>query len=165
MRDWLGLLPALAQWNRKELWNVVAVAWAAMLLAGALILEYGFSLAPCALCLTQRWFVLLAGLFVVAGLAHDPRLRSYPLLGALASVAGAYFSIRHLYLLTLPPDTLPGCGVDFDYVLQVFPAMDILRAMTQGTGDCAEQSPVIPALALLGFVGLATFTVMQYFRR
>lgn len=163
MDEWLRRhLPVVAQWNRKELWNLAAVAWTAMLLAVALVLEYGFGLAPCALCLTQRWFVVLAGLFVVAGLTHNPRLGIYPLLASVAAAAGAYFSIRHLYLLTLPADAVPGCGVDLDYLLQVFPLMDILRAMTEGTGECAEQSFVIPALALAGFAGLLALVVTYW---
>ena len=149
--------------TRKEAWNLAAVAWAAMLLSTALVLEHGFGLAPCALCLTQRAFVLLAGLFVTVGLAHNPRLGIYPLLATLAAVVGGYFSVRHLYLLTLPPDQVPGCGVDFDYLIDAFPLMDILRAMTEGTGECAEQSFVIPALALAGFAAMVAITI-NYWR-
>ncbi len=147
----------------KEAWNLAAVGWAAMLAGAALVLQYGFDLAPCALCLTQRAFVLLAGLIAVLGLAHNPRLGIYPLLATLAAVAGGYFSARHLYLLTLPAEQVPGCGVDFDYLIEVFPLMDILRAMTVGTGDCAEQAAWIPALALVGFVAMAAITV-NYWR-
>ena len=147
----------------KEAWNLAAVAWAALLLGTALVLEHGFGQAPCALCLTQRAFVLLAGLIAAVGLAHNPRLGIYPLSATLAAVVGGYFSVRHLYLLTLPPDQVPRCGVDFDYLIEVFPLMDILRAMTVGTGECAEQSFVIPALALAGFVAMAAITV-NYWR-
>ena len=147
----------------KEAWNLLAVAWAAMLAVTALVLEHGFGLAPCALCLTQRAFVLLAGLFAAAGLAHNPRLGIYPLLATLAATVGGYFSTRHLYLLTLPPDEVPTCGVDFDYLIEVFPLMDILRAMALGTGDCAEQSFVIPALALAGFAAMVAIT-LNYWR-
>lgn len=142
---------------------MAAVAWAALLVITALVLEYGFDQAPCALCLTQRVFVLLAGLIAAVGLAHNPRLGIYPCLATLAAVVGGFFSVRHLYLLTLPPDAVQGCGVDFDYMIEVFPLMDILRNMTFGTGECAEQSFVIPALALAGFVVMAALTV-NYWR-
>ena len=147
----------------KEAWNLLAVAWAALVAVAALVLEYGFGQAPCALCLTQRAFILLAGLLAAAGLVHSPRLGIYPLLATLAATVGGYFSVRHLYLLTLPPDEVPGCGVDFDYLIEVFPLMDILRAMAVGTGDCAEQSFVLPALALAGFVVMAAIT-LNYWR-
>ena len=152
---WLGI-------DAKRWWNLAAVAWAAMLLNTALVLEYGFGLAPCALCLTQRLFVVLAGLCAAAGLAHDSRLGIYPLLAILASVGGGYFAVRHLYLLTLPADEVPSCGVDFDYLIDVFPLMDVLRAMIVGTGDCAEQSAAIPALALAGFVGMAALAAAYW---
>lgn len=152
----------MENWDRKELWNLANVAWAAMLVGGALVLEHGFSLAPCALCLTQRLLAMLAGLIAVAGLMHNPRLGVYPLLTIAASVAGAYFAIRHLHLLTLPADQVPSCGVDFDYMLEVFPLVDVLRAMTSGTSDCAEQGATIPALALAGFAGLLALAVAQW---
>ena len=153
----------LGNWSSKEAWNLAAVAWAAMLLGTALVLEHGFGQAPCALCLTQRAFVLLAGLFVAVGLAHNTRLGIYPLLATLAAVLGGYFSVRHLYLLTLPPEQVPSCGVDFDYLVEAFPLMDILRAMTVGTGECAEQSFEIPALALAGFAAMVAITI-NYWR-
>lgn len=152
----------LADWNRKELWSVATVGLAAAMAGGAIVLEYGFGLAPCALCLTQRLLVILAGLFAVAGLAHGPRLGIYPLLTILAALAGGYFAIRHLYLLTLPADQVPSCGVDFDYLLEVAPLMDVLRAMTAGTADCAEQGATIPALALAGFAALIALAVAQW---
>ena len=151
-------------WQDKEIWNLAAVAWAAMLAAGALILEYGFHQAPCALCLNQRAWIMLAGLISATGFAHNPRLGIYPLLGLLASLAGGAFAIRHLYLITLPADQVPGCGVDLDYMIEVFPVLDILRHMTVGTGECAEQGFVIPALALAGFVGMIAL-IITYWRR
>ena len=151
--------------DTKRLLNLAAIAWAAMLVNAALVLELGFGLAPCALCMTQRLFVVLAGLCAAAGLVHNPRLGIYPLLTLLASLAGAYFAVRHLYLLTLPADAVPSCGVDLDYLIEVFPIMDVLRAMTVGTGDCAEQGAAIPALALVGFAGMAALTAAYWRER
>ena len=152
----------LDQWDRKEIWNLAAVAWAGMLVGGALVLELGFGQEPCALCVNQRWWAMLAGLLAVVGFAHNPRLGIYPLLVALAALAGGAFSVRHLYLLTLPPGSVPGCGVPLEYMIDVFPALDVLRHMTVGTGECAEQSFVIPAFALAGFVGLIALAVAYW---
>lgn len=152
-------------WNAKDLWNLAAVAWAALLGAGALVLEHGFGQLPCALCLNQRAWIMLAGLITAAGFAHNPRLGIYPLLAVAASLAGAAFSIRHLYLLTLPADQVPGCGVDFDYMIDVFPVFDVLRHMMVGTGECTEQGFAIPAAALVGFVGMIALTVTYWRRR
>ena len=152
-------------WNAKDLWNLAAVAWAALLAAGALVLEHGFGQLPCALCLNQRAWIMLAGLITAAGFAHNPRLGIYPLLAVAASLAGAAFSIRHLYLLTLPADQVPGCGVDLDYMIDVFPVFDVLRHMMVGTGECTEQGFAIPAAALVGFVGMIALTVTYWRRR
>lgn len=148
--------------DRKPWWSLATVGWCAGLLAGALVLEHGFGLAPCALCLNQRLWVVLAGVVAAAGFAHDPRRHVYPALTALAAVGGAVFSLRHLYLLTLPADAVPRCGVDFGYMLDVFPLADVLSAMLSGTGECADQSATIPALALAGFVGIVALAFLQW---
>lgn len=152
-------------WRGKELWNLAAIAWAAILAAGALVLEHGFGQLPCALCLNQRAWIMLAGLLAAAGFAHNPRLGIYPLLAVGASLAGGAFSIRHLYLLTLPADQVPDCPVDFDYMIDVYPVLEVLRHMTIGTGDCAEQSAAIPAAALVGFVGMVALTITYWRQR
>ena len=148
--------------DRKHWWSFATVAWAASLIGGALVLEHGFGLAPCALCLNQRLWVVLAGVVAAAGFAHDPRRRLYPLLTALAAVCGGAFSVRHLHLLTLPADAVPRCGVDFGYMLDAFPLADVLTAMLSGTGECADQSATIPALALAGFVGILALAFLQW---
>ena len=148
-------------WKATSWWSMGTVAWTACLLAGALVLEYGFGLAPCALCLNQRLWVVLAGVVATIGFAHNPRLRLYPLLTAGAAVGGAAFSVRHLHLLTLPADAVPRCGVDFGYMLDTFPIVEVLAAMLSGTGECADQSATIPALALAGFVGILALAFLQ----
>lgn len=145
-----------------EAWGLAGVAWAGLLAAAAIVLEYGFGQAPCALCLTQRLLVLLAGLTALLGFAHNPRLGVYPLAMAVAALAGGGFSIRHLYLLSPFAGEVSSCGVDFAYMVAAYPLMDILEKMTMGTGECADQSAAIPALALLGFVGLLALAVAHW---
>lgn len=148
--------------DRKAWWSLAIVGWTAGLLGGALVLEYGFGLAPCALCLNQRLWVVLAGVVAGVGFAHNPRLPVYPLLAALASLGGAFFAVRHLHLLTLPEGAVPRCGVDFGYMLDAFPLAEVLTAMLSGTGECADQSATVPALALLGFVGTLALAGLQW---
>ena len=143
-------------------WALAGVAWAGSLAAAAIVLEHGFGLAPCALCLTQRLFVLLAGLMALLGLAHNPRLGVYPLATALAALVGAGFAIRHLYLLSPYAGEVASCGVDVDYMIAAYPLMDILEKMTMGSGECADQSAAIPVLALLGLLGLLALAVAHW---
>ena len=151
-----------ADYDRKEWWSLAAVAWSAMLLGGALVLEHGFGLEPCALCLNQRFWVVLGGVCAVAGFAHNPGNRLYPALTTAAALGGAYFAGKHIRLLTLPADEVPRCGVEFSYMLDAFPVADVLRAMVVGTGECTDQAATVPILALAGFVGMIALSVMQW---
>jgi protein dithiol:quinone oxidoreductase len=144
------------------LWTL---ALAGFLLSGALVMEYALAMVPCPLCLMQRIWFLVAGLFVVAGLLHDPRWGIYPLLTAAAAAVGGGFAIRQLYLMMLPADRVPACGPDIDYMLEVFPMSQVLAAMVRGTGDCAAIDAFlgipVPVWALLGFVALITLAILQ----
>lgn len=137
----------------------------AFLLAGALVMEHAFKFDPCPLCLMQRLWFALAGLISVVGILHSPRWGIYPLLTLLAAVAGSGFSIRQLYLQSLPPDQVPSCGPDMSYMLENFPLSDVLAAMTRGTGDCAEVlwqfGLTIPGWALVGFIAIALTAGVQ----
>lgn len=144
-----------AAWPSAERAALAAVAAAAALVGGAGLLEYDLGMLPCALCLTQRLCALLAGVAALVGLAHGPQRRPYPVAVLALAAIGGYFSLRHLYLLWLPPGEVAKCGVDFDYLLAAFPLADVLQAMLAGTGECAEQSAVLPSLALAGFLALA----------
>lgn len=151
----------LRHWPQDEAAALAATATAAGMAGGAVLLEYEFGLVPCALCLSQRLCAMLAGLIAVAGLAHGPRLAAYPWALLAAAGAGGYFALRHLYLLWLPPGEVASCGVDFDYFLRgAFPLADKLKAMLAGTGECGEQSAVLPGLALAGFAGLGILAVL-----
>ena len=136
------------------------------LLFGALVMEHFFALVPCPLCLMQRIWFFAAGLFAFIGLLHNPRWGIYPVLSIASAVTGAGFSIRQLYLQSLPADQVPACGPDITYMIDAFPLKDLLAAMTRGTGDCAAVSwqflgLSIPAWALLGFAAIVVLGIAQ----
>lgn len=137
-------------------WTLAAIG---ALLFGAQLMEHAFGLVPCPLCLMQRVWFMVAGLCVVAGLLHDPRWGIYPLLSIVSALVGAGFSIRQLYLQSLPADQVPACGPDINYMFENFPLGEVLGAMTRGTGDCAAVAwsflgLSIPGWALVGFAGV-----------
>jgi disulfide bond formation protein DsbB len=136
------------------------------LLAGALVMEHLFDMDPCPLCLMQRVWFAIAGLISLTALLHSPRWGIYPLLTLLAAVIGAGFSIRQLYLQSLPEDQVPACGPDMTYMLENFPLSDVLAAMTRGTGSCAEVAwqfgLTIPGWALVGFAAIAVLAMVQF---
>ncbi len=136
------------------------------LLFGALVMEHFFALAPCPLCLMQRIWFFAAGLFAFISLLHNPRWGIYPVLSVASAITGAGFSIRQLYLQSLPADQVPACGPDITYMIDAFPLSDLLAAMTRGTGDCAAVSwqflgLSIPAWALLGFAAIVVLGIAQ----
>ena len=151
--------------DSAEAMAALIVAVTGFLLCGALIMEHLFELDPCPLCLMQRIWFALAGLFSLMALLHSPRWGIYPLLAVLASLIGAGFSIRQLYLQNLPADQVPACGPDMSYMLENFPLADVLAAMTKGTGSCAEVAwqfgLTIPGWALVGFVAIIILAIFQ----
>jgi disulfide bond formation protein DsbB len=129
-------------------------------------MEHVVGLDPCPLCLMQRIWVMIVGAIALAGLTHNPRILIYPLLSLMAALTGAGFSVRQLYLQSLPADQVPACGAPLDYLLDG-PLADLLREMTMGSGDCAEVSwsllgISLPGWALLGFLAMAGLAVLQW---
>jgi len=151
----------------KTSWTLVAIGLAGAMMVGAHVLEFVWGLDPCPLCVMQRIWIMVAGVIMAIGLAHEPRLGIYSLLAIAASVVGAGFSTRQLWLQSLPPDQVPSCGPDLAYMIEAFPLSDILIAMTSGDGNCAEVvwsflGLSIPAWALIGFVVLIVTIVVQW---
>ena len=152
--------------DTTEQWALALVAMSGGVLFIALVMEHAFDMAPCPLCLMQRIWFFIAGACAFASLLHNPRFGIYPLCAALACIVGGGFSIRQLYLQSLPADQVPACGPDLAYMLEVFPLTDVLVAMTSGTGDCAEVvwsflGLSIPGWALVGFVGMFVVAMLQ----
>lgn len=152
--------------DRTEGAAALIVAGTGFLLAGALIMEHVFQMDPCPLCLMQRVWFAIAGLLALAALIHSPRWGIYPLLTMLAALIGGGFSIRQLWLQSLPEDQVPACGPDMTYMLENFPLADVLAAMTRGTGDCAavawQFGLTIPGWALVGFVAIFIVAAIQF---
>ena len=152
--------------DSSESWALLMVIITGAMLFVALVMEHAFAMAPCPLCLMQRIWFFVAGAFAYASLLHNPRWGIYPLCSMLAAVIGGGFSIRQLYLQSLPADQVPACGPDMAYMLEVFPLSEVLIAMTRGTGDCAEVvwsflGLSIPAWALVWFAMIVVVAVLQ----
>ena len=150
----------------SQMFSTALVAATGAMLGGALFMEHVMGLAPCPLCLMQRIWVMIVGAIALAGLTHNPRILIYPLLSVLAALTGAAFSIRQLYLQSLPADQVPACGAPLDYLLDG-PLADLLREMTMGSGDCAEVSWSLLGIslagwALLGFLAMAGLAALQW---
>lgn len=146
-------------------------ACAALMLI-ALYMEHGLGLEPCPLCMMQRLAIMAVGaLALLAGL-HAPRqggLRVYGGLLVLAAASGAGLAVRQVWLQSLPPDRVPACGPGLEYMLDVFPLLDVLAYAVQGTGDCAKVDWTFLGLSIAGwnvpiFIGMSLLGLFLVWR-
>jgi len=143
------------------------------LILTALYMQYVMDMAPCALCITQRIFVIAVGLVALIGALHNPKrlgLRLYALLGIVLAIIGGSFSGRHLWLQSLPEDQVPACGPSLDYLLEAFPLREAFHLLLQGDGNCAETAwqflgLTIPGWTLAAFAGLVLINGWQVLRK
>jgi disulfide bond formation protein DsbB len=108
---------------------------------------------------------------LLAAFLHNPGsangVRGYAAAGFLTATLGASVSGRHVWLQHLPADEVPACGPGIEYMFQYFPLSDTLRALLTGTGECAKVDWTLlglsmPAWVLLCFLGLAAFSLAQW---
>ena len=159
----------IALMPNSRLLNLLIFIGSLVIIALALYMEHVMFLQPCGLCITQRVFVILAGLICLAAAIHNPGpagRKRYGYAGAAMCVVGSYFALRQIWLQHLPEDQVPACGPGFSYMLDNFPILDTLSFLLKGDGNCAEVHRVflglaIPELALIGFVVLFALCIFQ----
>lgn len=150
--------------------NALIVLAAGTALTAALLLEYGWGLLPCPLCMVQRFWMAMTGAFAACALllqATGAQRRGWATASWLSAVIGAGFAARQLWLQALPPASAPACSFGVDYMLEVMPLMDALLLMMKGTGDCAEVvwrflGISIPGWSLLFFIGMLLLSCLHF---
>lgn len=127
------------------------------LLAVAFYMEYVMNLDPCPLCWLQRYAFMAVAIVGLAAVIHNPGDVGGRLYGAmLALFAGAGLGLagRQLWLQSLPADEAPACGSSVDYMLEVFPLMEVLAIALKGTGDCAKVLWTFMGLSIPGWTAI-----------
>ena len=145
---------------------------AAMVIAVAFMQQH-LGLAPCPLCVTQRVFVILVGLFALLALLHNPTgwgRRVYAALCTLAGITGGAVAARHVWLQHLPEDQVPACGPSLEYMLETLPFSETFSIVMMGDGNCAETvwtflGLSIPEQTLGLFVVLVGLSAYQLVRK
>ncbi|MDV3240239.1 MAG: disulfide bond formation protein B [Methylocaldum sp.] len=140
------------------------------LLAAALYFQFSGGLEPCPLCVSQRIMVFAVALVMLVAVLHNPKrtgVKVYAILGFVMAVLGGTVSARPVWLQHLPPEEVPACGPGLEYMFQCFPLTETLKAMLNGTGDCAKVDWTLlglsmPAWVLISFFILALLSLTQF---
>jgi disulfide bond formation protein DsbB len=130
-------------------------------------------LDPCPLCIFQRIGVFALGVVFLIAALHDPAplgRRVYALLLALAALATIGIALRHLYIQSLPPDSVPACGASLEFMLKVFSLSEVLVKVLTGSGECAKVTwqflgLAMPAWVLISAAALGGFGLWVNLRR
>ncbi len=134
----LAVLRAL---RSPRIGNLAAFVACAGMMGFALFAQHVLHLEPCPLCIFQRVALIALGLvFLLAGVhaAGSMARRVYAVLMAGAALAGVGVAGRHVWLQNLPKDQVPACGPGLDFMIDTFPALEVLNMVLSGSGECAE---------------------------
>ena len=153
--------------------NLYLFLVATCMIVVALYMQHQMDLNPCYLCIVQRVFVILTGLIALLAVFHNPAStgqKRYAAATSLSALAGAGFSIRQLWLQSLPEEKVPACGPPADYLFDALPISEALPMLLSGDGNCAEVqwtflSLSIPAWTLFAFVTMALLGGYQLLRK
>ncbi len=147
--------------------NLAGFAGCVGLLAVALFFQYVLHQTACNMCILQRIAVGALGLvFLAAAIQHPANAgaRIYGLMLALAALAAAALSARHVWMQLQPPGSLPSCGADFYTMLDMLPFHEVVRRIVMGGGECQAIDWSLfglsmPAWLLLAVTGLGILGV------
>jgi protein dithiol:quinone oxidoreductase len=153
--------------------NFIGFLVCAALLAYALYAQFHLGLEPCPLCIFQRIGIALIGLVFLLAALHHPRgggRTVYAALIALAALATAAVAVRHLYVQSLPPGSLPSCGAPLATLLKFTPLFELIKKVLTGSGECGEVNwrflgLAMPAWVLLWALALGSFGLRANLRR
>jgi len=125
--------------SNRRLANGLGFLACVALMAYALFAQYQLGLAPCPLCIFQRVAVMTVGaVFLIAAL-HNPDTLGARIYGGLilfAAVCGMGISGRHVWIQAQPPGTVPACGADLNFLLDIMPITEVVQKVLTGSGEC-----------------------------
>ena len=148
-------VPAVLRGLDRRRVNLLGLVACACALAFALYAQYGMELVPCHLCIFQRVEVALLGVVFLVAALHDPGARGarvYALLVLLAASITAVTAGRHVWIQLQPPGSVPGCGADLDFMLEVLPLMQVIIKVFQAGGECAKVDFSFLGVSMPGWV-------------
>lgn len=128
----------------------------------ALWAQYGQGFVPCHLCIFQRFTVAgMAGAFAVAALLPAARW-SGGVAAALIGLTGAATLAtagRHVWIQMQPAGSVPACGADLDFMLDLFPLTEVILKVFRAGGECAKVDWTFLGLSMPAWVFLFALAV------
>ena len=120
--------------------NLLLALVCAAAVAYAFYAQFGLGLVPCHLCIFQRFTLAALGIaFVVAAVISRPGglgTISAALI-ALAGLATAATAGRHAWIQMQPQGSVPACGADLAFMMDVFPLTEVILKVFRAGGECA----------------------------
>lgn len=127
----------------------------ALALAAAFYTQYVLEYQPCHLCIFQRVTVAAMGLaFLLAALTQAGKLGG-AINAALIAVTGLATMVtagRHVWIQMQPPGSIPSCGADLNFMLELFPVTEVIMKVFKAGGECAKVDFTILGLSMPGWV-------------
>lgn len=124
----------------RRLANLVLAGICAAAIAYAFYAQYGLGLVPCHLCIFQRFTLAALGIaFLVAAAVSRPGTGAAisAALIVLAGLATAATAGRHVWIQAQPEGSVPACGADLAFMLDVFPLTEVILKVFKAGGECA----------------------------
>lgn len=121
--------------------NWLGAGICAAALAFAFYAQYGMNLVPCHLCIFQRVTLAALGIaFALAALFSRPGGRGafFAVLIGLLGAATIATAGRHVWIQMQPEGTVPACGADLAFMLDLFPLTDVILKVFKAGGECAK---------------------------
>lgn len=140
--------------SRRAL-NGLGAGTGALALAVAFWSQYGLGLVPCHLCIFQRVTVAaLTAAFVVAVLVSRPGWRGTlaATLVAIPGIATIATAGRHVWIQMQPEGSVPACGADLDFMLDLFPVTEVILKVFRAGGECAKVDWTLFGLSMPAWV-------------
>jgi protein dithiol:quinone oxidoreductase len=146
----------------RRLGNGIGFLACVALMGYALYAQHVLNYIPCPLCIFQRVAVITVGaLFLLAAL-HNPGTlgaRLYGVLIEIAALAGMGVAARHIWIQAQPPGSVPACGADLNYLLDIMPVTQVVTKVLTGSGECGTIDWSFLGLSMPWWVLIALFVL------
>lgn len=135
--------------NRTLLLAIAFVCFAVV--GGALYFQHVKLMAPCGLCVFQRYAFVFAGIFALAA-AFTTKQKPWIALSLVSAIAGIGTVAKHLYVLANPGFS---CGIDpATTFLNKLPTSTLLPSVFAAEGLCESAGDLIVGLSLPQWSGV-----------